>query len=175
MSQKVLPSQVRGQRISYADLVKNSRATLADLCVNNFLRADLDSELAQAVVADEQPILCQQQQPKVRPVQTADVKFPEFSSQAATLIRPSSGRSRLYRSLRGALARAEDGRARRASASGTATRAWEQSAPRTSGWRDADAETKEDEGRKTTGEIEGVGAHGEGRRREGTAGCGRGR
>jgi hypothetical protein len=94
--------------------VKEARAVLADLGVNNLLRAEFISELAQAVVADKQPILCQQR-PKVRPVQdkfwryafvlvrdylsenaltltqqTADVEFPEFSSQSAPLTSASS-------------------------------------------------------------------------------------
>jgi hypothetical protein len=114
MSSKVLPPQVRGQRISHPDLVKEARAVLADLGVNNLLRAEFITELAQGVVADKQPILCQQR-PKVRPVpdkfwryafvlvrdyldenqlsltqQTADVEFPDFANQYTGLTGTSS-------------------------------------------------------------------------------------
>jgi hypothetical protein len=114
MSRKALPAQVRGQRISHPDLVKEARATLSRLGANNRLRAEFVSELAKVVVPDDQPILCQQH-PKVRPVQdkfwkyafllvrdylaendlqlteqTAEVEFPEFSTQYSGLTSVSS-------------------------------------------------------------------------------------
>jgi hypothetical protein len=114
MSQRPLPPQVRGQRISQAELLEEARAALDELGVNNLLEAEYISELAKAVVKDRQPILCQQR-PKVRPVQdkfwnyaytlvgdylaemnlaltqqAAEIEFPAFASESAGLTGASS-------------------------------------------------------------------------------------
>jgi hypothetical protein len=68
MTKKVLPSQVRGQRISREELIAEARAMLDNAGVNNSLRAEFIAELAPLVVGNRAPILCQQQ-PKVRPFQ----------------------------------------------------------------------------------------------------------
>jgi hypothetical protein len=67
MSQKSLPSQVRGQRISRDELIKEARDELDTSGVNRFLRAEYLSELATVVVGNNAPILCQKQ-PKVRQI-----------------------------------------------------------------------------------------------------------
>jgi hypothetical protein len=66
MAKKVLPSQVRGQRISREELIAEARAELDSSGVNNSLRAEFIAELAPYVSHNPTPILCQQQ-PKVRP------------------------------------------------------------------------------------------------------------
>jgi hypothetical protein len=114
MSQRLLPPQVRGQRISQAELLEEARTALEELGVNNLLQAEYIAELAKAVVKDSQPILCQQR-PKVRPVkdkfwkygftlvreylaemnlaltqQTAEIEFPPFTSESIGLSHSSS-------------------------------------------------------------------------------------
>jgi hypothetical protein len=65
MATKSLPSQVRGQRISREELIREAREELDTSGVNHFLRAEYLSELATVVVGNDAPILCQKQ-PKVR-------------------------------------------------------------------------------------------------------------
>jgi hypothetical protein len=114
MTRRDLPPRVRGQRISQQSLIDESRAALKELGANHQLRAEFISELAQVVVQDDQPLLCQQR-PKVRPVQdkfwkyafnlvrdylnennlrltgqTATVEFPDFVNQYSGLTSQSS-------------------------------------------------------------------------------------
>jgi hypothetical protein len=60
MASRGLPSHVHGQRISYADLVREAREQLATHGVRNNLRAELISKLAAVVVKDDRPLLAQQ-------------------------------------------------------------------------------------------------------------------
>jgi hypothetical protein len=67
MAKKSLPSQVRGQRISREELIREARDELDTSGVNHFLRAEYLWELASVVVGNDAPILCQKQ-PKVRDI-----------------------------------------------------------------------------------------------------------